>query len=89
LNAHKALIITFILNLLVSFSAFSQLHEPVKWSFKTNRINDTIAELQFIATIEPGWHLYSQEKYPVGEGPLATEFIFQNITGAKLLGKVI
>lgn len=87
--AGKALIFTFILNVLLVFVAVAQIQEPAKWSFKTNRINDTIAELQFIAKIEPGWHLYSQEKYPVGEGPMATEFAYKNISGAKLLGKVI
>ncbi len=89
LNAHKALVLSFLLTFAVGFTAFSQLLEPAKWSFKTNRINDTLAELQFIAKIQPGWHLYSQQKYPVGEGPMATEFIFEKITGAKLSGKVI
>jgi thiol:disulfide interchange protein DsbD len=88
LNAHKALILSFLLTFSVGFTSFAQVLETVKWSFKTNRINDTVAELQFVAKIQPGWHLYSQKKYPVGEGPLATEFIFEKITGAKLVGKV-
>ena len=85
-HACKALIIAFLLNLTVGFSAFSQMQEPVKWSFKANRINDTIAELQFIASIERTWHLYSQAKYELG--PLPTEFKFEKNTGIKLLGKV-
>jgi thiol:disulfide interchange protein DsbD len=84
--APKALILAFLLSLAVGFSAFAQLQEPVKWSFKTNRINDTIAELQFIASIEKTWHLYSQAKYELG--PLPTEFKFEKNTGVKLLGKV-
>jgi thiol:disulfide interchange protein len=76
--------------LLVSYSSVrAQLLEPVKWTFKANRLNDTMAELQFSAKIDAGWHLYSQQKYPVGEGPLATEFIFEKVNGAKLIGKVI
>lgn len=78
-----------MLNFLAAVPAFSQLQEPVKWTFKTNRINDTLAELQFAAKIDVGWHLYSQQKYPVGEGPLPTEFIFDSYTGAKLVGKVV
>ena len=69
-HAGKALILTFILTILVGFSAFSQLQEPVKWSFKANRINDTIAELQFIAKIDMTWHLYSQQVPPDGPGQL-------------------
>lgn len=87
--AFKVLIFIVLLNLITGLSVSAQIQEPAKWSFKSNRINDTMAELQFIAKIEPGWHLYSQEKYPVGEGPLATEFIYENVTGAKVIGKVI
>lgn len=83
----KALIFTLILTLFVTLAAFSQLQEPVKWKFKANRINDTIAELQFTATIEKGWHLYSQT-IPE-DGPLPTEFKFDKVSGIKLLGKVI
>ena len=89
LHSYKTLILTVILNILLGFSAYAQLLEPATWSFKVIRTNDTMAELQFIAKIIPGWHLYSQEKYPVGEGPMATEFIFENTTGIKLLGKVV
>ena len=82
----KVLIIIFILNLLTSFSAFSQLQEPVKWTFKANRINDTVAELQFDAKIQPMWHLYSQDVPP--DGPKPTLFTFDKPNGFKLTGKV-
>jgi thiol:disulfide interchange protein DsbD len=82
----KALMLTFILNLLFGVSAFSQLQEPVKWSFKANRINDTIAELQFITKIDATWHLYSQKLPP--DGPLPTVFKFDKNKGFLLLGKV-
>lgn len=84
----KVFLLVILLGSIGISSVRAQMQEPVKWSFKTNRINDTLAELQFVAKIDAGWHLYSQEKYPVGEGPLATEFIFENISGAKLSGKV-
>ena len=86
-NAAKALILTFILTILVGFSAHSQLQEPVKWSFKANRINDTIAELQFIAKIDATWHLYSQKLPP--DGPLPTLFKIDKTVGFQLIGKVI
>ncbi len=82
----KVLIIIFILNILTTFSAFSQLQEPVKWTFKANRINDTVAELQFVAKIDPTWHMYSQDVPP--DGPKATLFTFDKPSGFKLTGKV-
>jgi len=85
-QAGKAVILAFLINTFFGFAAFSQIQEPVKWSFKSKRINDTTAELQFIASIEKGWHLYSQS---IKEGgPLPTEFKFEKLTGVKLLGKV-
>ena len=85
-RAGKALILTFILNLLTGLSAFSQLQEPVKWTFKANRINDTVAELQFTAKIDPAWHMYSQDVPP--DGPKPTLFTFSKPAGFKLIGKV-
>jgi thiol:disulfide interchange protein len=85
-HAGKALILTFIINLLVGFTAFSQLQEPVKWSFMANRINDTIAELQFVAKINPTWHLYSLEVPP--GGPRPTIFTIDKPNGFQLIGKV-
>jgi thiol:disulfide interchange protein DsbD len=85
-NAGKGLILTFILTIFVGFSAFSQLQEPVKWSFKANRINDTIAELQFTAKIDPTWHLYSQQV--PADGPRPTIFTIDKAKGFQLVGKV-
>jgi thiol:disulfide interchange protein DsbD len=61
--------------LIFTFNVFSQggMETPVKWEFKTEKINDSIAELQFIAVIKDKWHLYSQ--YHTGmEIPLSFEF---------------
>jgi len=69
--------------------AFSQIVQPVKWSFKSNRISDTEAELQFIATIQAGWHLYSQTVIDPEKGPNPTIFTFDKPSGYKLAGKVI
>lgn len=73
--------------LFATTSIFAQIQEPVKWSFSSKRINDTIAELHFTANIELHWHLYSQ--HIDGDAPLPTVFTFKEIKGAKLLGKVI
>lgn len=80
----KWLLLSWIL--FTSTAIFAQIQEPVKWSFSSKRINDTIAELRFTADIEYPWHLYSQ--YIDGDAPLPTVFTFKEIKGAKLLGKV-
>ncbi|MBO4488642.1 MAG: thioredoxin family protein [Bacteroidales bacterium] len=67
---------------------FLQAQEsPVKWTYTTTKINDTVAELQFKATIQEGWHLYSQYKdSKCIEIPIS--FDFKAAPGYKRLGKV-
>jgi thiol:disulfide interchange protein DsbD len=79
----------FLVILLVSFfQLFSQnqLEGPVKWQFKTEKINDSVAELQFVATIKDNWHLYSQLHSGM-EIPLSFEF--NKSPNYKKVGKVI
>ena len=33
---------------------------PVSWLFSSKKISDKVYELQMVATIQPGWHLYAQ-----------------------------
>lgn len=65
-------ILTLILSLL-TLSVFSQIYNPVIWEFSQSQISDSDIELQFKATIEEGWHLYSQD---IPESPPATTFTF-------------
>jgi thiol:disulfide interchange protein len=67
-------------------SIHAQILEPVKWSFKVNRISDTDAELQFTATIDKNWHVYSQ--FVPEKGPRPTIFTFDKPQGFQLVGKV-
>lgn len=85
-NAGKALILAFVFNFLFGSASFAQLQEPVKWSFKATRLNDSVAELTFAAKIDPAWHLYSQEV--PADGPKPTLFTFDKPTGYQLQGKV-
>jgi len=52
----------------------AQVVSPVKWSFSQRKISDKEIELDFKATIEPGWHLYGTD-LPDG-GPVSTTFKF-------------
>jgi len=72
--------------ILIGQTAHSQIHQPVKWSFGSQHVADDVFELQFEATIEDGWHLYSQ--HIDGVGPVPTEFTFEDNKDIKILGKV-
>ena len=81
----RTYLIFFILSL--CFTVFSQggMETPVKWEFKTEIVNDSVAELQFVATIKDKWHLYSQ--FHTGmEIPLSFEF--KTSKNYKRIGKV-
>jgi thiol:disulfide interchange protein DsbD len=81
----KSVLVTFLL--LVSVFTQARIHEPVKWSFKTQAIEAGTYELQFSATIEKDWHLYSQ--HLAEGGPMSTEFAFEPVPGIAFIGKVI
>jgi thiol:disulfide interchange protein len=72
--------------LLVSFFAQAQVLKPVKWDFSVKEISETEAELILKASIEKGWHLYSQDIPP--DGPIPTTFKFNANKDFELSGKV-
>ena len=53
---------------------FAQLKNPVKWSFTSKKIDATTYEVHLTATLDNGWHTYSQTT-PEG-GPVATSIGF-------------
>ncbi len=56
----------------------AQIIDPVIWEFSQNKISESEVELQFKASIEEHWHLYSQftGQYFSDEGPIPTSFTF-------------
>lgn len=78
----KAILFQFgILLLMLSMnSAIAQELSPVKWQFE---YNSDSSQLVFTAEIEEGWHLYASE-LESDEGPLPTEFIFNELKGVEL-----
>ncbi len=75
---------TFIFLILSVLITQAQIQTPVKWEFKTKVTGENIAELHFIASIDNGWHLYSQ--YLPDGGPMPTEFVFTKLEGVQLEG---
>ena len=59
---------------LISFSTFSQILNPVKWEFGSEKISETEYNLIFVAKIDYHWALYSQ--FVEEGGPLPTVFSF-------------
>jgi len=51
-----------IVFLLVSVLSFAQSGTKVKWDYTVKKISDKKYEVRMIATIQPGWHLYSQKQ---------------------------
>lgn len=68
----------------ISFFSFSQILEPVKWTFEKKDLGNNEFELIFKASIEKKWHLYSQF-VPEG-GPVKTSFYFYDIRGVEITG---
>jgi len=63
----------------------AQIAKPVKWQFGAKKINKDEAVVFMKATMEKGWHIYSQH---VDEGgPIRTSFTFAPSTDFTLLGK--
>lgn len=73
--------------LLLTASAYSQILEPVKWSYSVKKTSAATATIFIKATIDKGWHLYSQVART--GGPTPTAFTFQVSKGFELTGKTI
>lgn len=69
--------IVFLLFFIFAFAkGNAQILEPVKWTAKIEKKSGTNAVLIFDATIEKGWHMYSQ--FTPDGGPLPLEIVFKN-----------
>lgn len=73
--------------LLSSFLSFSQIFEPVKWKTNIENISGDEYYLVTTATIDKGWHLYSQD-VPKG-GPRPTVFTYKPNDNYELIGTTI
>lgn len=74
-----------IATFLTGIVAFGQIHDPVKWETSVEKISDTEYKLTSIATIDKGWHLYSQDVPE--DGPIPTSFTYDDQDGKiKIIG---
>ncbi len=80
----KKYIVIATLLLTVTFVR-AQILTPVKWAYAAKKINDKEAVIYLKATIDKGWHIYSQN---VKEGgPVKTNFAFTRSEDYSLTNK--
>ena len=77
----------FISLLLITLGLFTglkaQIYDPVKWNTSVEKVSDSAFYLVTTATIQGGWHLYSQN-VPDG-GPIPTTFVYKTNEHFELL----
>ena len=73
--------------MLIGFGASAQVLNPVSWTFSSKKISDKVYEVQMVATIQSGWHLYSQVQ-PDDAIAIPTSFSFNQNPLVDFDGKV-
>ncbi len=79
----------FLLGFVLVWSSFSFLiaqENPVKWTYRAEKINDTEYNLIVEGDIENGWYVYSQF-LESDNGPVRTSFDFSQNKNITLIGK--
>lgn len=75
------------LSVVLALCCFAMVHaqylKPVKVETSLKETSPTEAVITFVASIQPGWHMYSTEEV---DGPTPTTLSIENISGAKLDG---
>lgn len=72
--------------LLISVQALNaQILKPVKWSYAAKKVSPTEAIVYLKASIDKGWHMYSQ--HIADGGPTKTVFTFAPSVQYALVGK--
>ena len=74
---------------LLAISVFPQIYNPVSWEFSQKEISNSEIQLQFKATIEKGWHLYSQNISDDGPVPTTFTFIIDKDTSVEKLNEPV
>lgn len=62
-----------------AFTSFSQIYNPVKWTFEFEQVSPEVYDLKFVGTIDPGWYVYSQY-LESDDGPIRTAIVFEDET---------
>ncbi|WP_166382701.1 protein-disulfide reductase DsbD family protein [Polaribacter sp. 11A2H] len=79
--------IILILLLTLGFTSHAQVFEPVKWTTSVEKVSEIEYNLVAKASIDRGWHLYSQNVPE--DGPIPTSFTFEENEGYSLIDNVV
>lgn len=74
-----------VLTILFGFNTYSQILDPVKWSTSVEKVSVDEYDILSTATIDAGWHLYSQ--HVPEDGPIPTSFSYQDSENYQLVGE--
>ena len=83
----KKFIITTLVLSFMALATRAQILTPVHWSYGAKKLNNNEAVIFIKATIDDGWHVYSQ--YVKDGGPIKTTFTFPASPEYTLVGKTI
>lgn len=78
--------LSFALIVIIGFATSAQIVSPVKWKIDLEKMGDSIGYIVLKATIEDGWHLYSND-LPEG-GPIPTTVEWENLYNVKVVGNL-
>ena len=79
-------VLTLLLMLGLSFAAFAQMVDPVKFSSKLEMLKDGEAQIVFTGKNDDGWHVYSTNLG--NDGPISATFNAVKMDGAEPVGKL-
>jgi hypothetical protein len=83
----KILFLTLILAALTCLQSKAQILAPVHWSYGAKKISPTEAVVFLKATIDDGWHVYSQTVKD--GGPVKTTFTFAPSKDYSTIGSTV
>lgn len=78
---------TGLLSIIFFFVMTVSAQNPVSWTFSAKKSGTNIYEVHMTATIQQGWHLYSQQQ-PEDAIAIPTTFIINNNPLFQLNGKI-
>ena len=76
----------FLVFIILNLNARSQILEPVKWKFTKTKIDNKTYKLFLKATVDPGWHLYSQTQ-PISAVAVPLQITFTKNNAISVEGK--
>jgi len=87
----KKLITLFSFLILGLTASQAQIYDPVSWNTRVEKTGENTYNLITIASIEAGWHVYSQVIPDPDNGPIPTEFnyIINSENEQKLIGSTL